>query len=377
MSPVPRYGLGPNPKIGVAATRSTAQNPPPTSSFLRKIIHIDMDCFYAAIEEREDPSLRGKPIGVGGQSRRGVLTTANYEARKFGCHSAMPAFKALQLCPQLILVPVRFELYRSESARIRAIFGRFTDKIEPLSLDEAYLDVSHLETSAAAIAREIRAQIHEETGLTASAGISHNKLIAKVASDWRKPDGQYEVAAEQVDAFMCELAVGKLWGIGPKMRGKLAAIGVHCCGDLQGLDKIELTRKFGSRGLDLYQLARGIDTREVSTRRIRKSLSSERTFAENIANHPALQPIMLEMLKGLGESLRKHSDRQIRSLVVKLKFADFTRTTAERAHPILEPSIFETLLAEAWQRGHNKPVRLLGVGIRFRDPESSPQLDLF
>lgn len=345
---------------------------------LPKIIHIDMDCFYAAIEEREAPELRGKPIGVGGSSRRGVLTTANYEARKFGCRSAMPVFKALGLCPHLVLVPVRFDLYKSESARIRAIFGRFTEKIEPLSLDEAYLDVSHLQSSPEAVAREIRAQIREETGLTASAGISHNKLIAKIASDWNKPDGQHYVGPDDVDAFMRELPVGRLWGIGPKMRAKLAALNIHTCGDLQKLDKIELARRFGNWGIELHELSRGIDTREVRTHRIRKSISSENTFSENILTLPALTPIMHGMLEGIREELaRKHSDRIIRSLVIKLKFADFTRTTAERASPSIEPTIYEALLKEAWQRGQNKPVRLLGIGVRFRDPEGEDaQLDL-
>lgn len=344
----------------------------------RKILHIDMDCFYAAIEERENPELRGKPIGVGGSSRRGVLTTANYEARKYGCRSAMPVFKAIEACPHLVLVPVRFDLYRAESARIRAIFGRFTEKIEPLSLDEAYLDVSHLHSSAAAIAREVRAQIREETQLTASAGIAPNKLLAKIASDWNKPDGQHEIRPDEIDAFMQELPVGKLWGIGPKMRAKLAAMHIHTCGDLQKLDKIQLARRFGSWGLELHQLARGEDIREVKTERIRKSLSSERTFSENIVTLPALKPVMHAMLEGIRESLgRKHTDRAIRSLVVKLKFADFTRTTAERAHPSLEPTLYDQLLEEAWRRGQNKPVRLLGVGVRFRDPEEKQQLDLF
>lgn len=345
---------------------------------MRKILHIDMDCFYAAIEERENPALRGKPVAVGGRSRRGVLTTANYEARKFGCRSAMPVFKALELCPHLVLVPVRFDLYRAESARIRAIFGRFTEKIEPLSLDEAYLDVSHLRTSAAAVAREIRAQIREETRLTASAGIAPNKLLAKIASDWNKPDGQHEVRPADIPAFMRELPVGRLWGIGPKMKARLASLGIHTCADLQRLDKIELARRFGSWGLELHDLSRGIDHREVKPDRIRKSLSSETTFSENVQTLPALRPVMLGLLEGVREDLvRKHADRAIRSLVIKLKFADFTRTTAERAHPQLDPALFDDLLSEAWSRGENKPVRLLGLGVRFRDPEEKQQLDLF
>ena len=343
---------------------------------MRKIVHIDMDCFYAAIEEREDPSLRGKPVGVAGSTRRGVLTTANYAARKFGCRSAMPVFKALELCPQLVLVPVRFDLYRGVSARIRAIFGRFTEKIEPLSLDEAYLDLSHLNSSAAAVAREIRTQIREETGLTASAGIGPNKLIAKIASDWNKPDGQHEVRPEDVDDFMRDLPVGKLWGVGGKMRAKLETLGVKTCGDLQRHDKIEMARRFGKWGLELWELCRGIDHRVVETERVRKSLSIENTFTENLPSLDDLRPPLHAMLEELAGDLSRHDDREIRSLVVKMKFADFTRTTAEKAHAAMEPEIFGALLAEAWQRGGGKPVRLLGVGVRFREPEEKEQLEL-
>jgi DNA polymerase IV len=345
---------------------------------MRKIIHIDMDCFYAAIEERDDPTLRGKPVGVAGKDRRSVLTTANYEARKFGCRSAMPVFKALELCPHLTLVPVRFDAYRAESLRIRNIFARFTELIEPLSLDEAYLDVSHLRSGGAAVAREIRAQISEETRLTASAGISSNKLIAKIASDWNKPNGQFEVKPGEIPAFIAALPVGRLWGVGSKMRGKLAALGVETCGDLQRFEQIELARRFGKWGLELWQLCRGIDDRPVTPHRTRKSLSSETTFSENIRVLPALIPPMRGMIEGLAEDLAaKHSDRVIRSLVVKLKFADFARTTAERAWHALDPAVFEELLAEAWKRGNNRAVRLLGVGVRFEDPKEEAQLEFF
>lgn len=345
---------------------------------LRKIIHIDMDCFYAAIEERENPALRGKPVGVGGSERRGVLTTANYEARKFGCRSAMPVFKALGLCPQLVLVPVRFELYRAVSSQIRSIFGRFTELIEPLSLDEAYLDVSHLQSSGAAIAREIRAQIFEETRLTASAGIASNKLVAKIASDWHKPNGQKQVTDEELPDFIRALPVGRIWGVGRKMREKLNALGIETCADLQQLDQIELSRRFGKWGLELWHLCRGIDERPVTPDRIRKSLSSETTFSENLHDLPALLAPMRTLLDGLGDDLAtSHPDRSIRSLVVKMKFADFHRTTAERAGHQLDPAIFEELLAEAWRRGNNRAVRLLGVGVRFDDPGEVRQMDFF
>jgi DNA polymerase-4 len=345
---------------------------------LRKIIHIDMDCFYAAIEERENPALRGKPVGVGGSERRGVLTTANYEARKYGCRSAMPVFKALELCPHLVLVPVQFDLYRAVSSQIRAIFGRFTDLIEPLSLDEAYLDVSHLQSSGEAVAREIRAQIFEETGLTASAGIASNKLIAKIASDWHKPNGQKQVTAGELAAFITELPVGRIWGVGKKMREKLTALGIETCGDLQKRDQIELSQRFGKWGIELWHLCRGIDDRAVTPDRTRKSVSSEMTFSENIEVLPALVPPMRGMIDGLREDLAKsHSDRVIRSLVVKMKFADFNRTTAERAGHAIDPAIFEELLTEAWKRGNNRAVRLLGVGVRFEDPKETEQMEFF
>ena len=345
---------------------------------MRKILHIDMDCFYAAIEQRDNPALRGKPLAVAGSGRRSVLTTANYEARKFGCRSAMPVFKALERCPQLVLVPVRFDHYRAESAAIRAIFSRFTPAIEPLSLDEAYLDVSHLQSGGAAIAREIRAQIFEQTGLTASAGISSNKLIAKIASDWNKPNGQFEVKPGDIPAFIAALPVGRLWGVGGKMREKLAALGVATCADLQQLDQLELARRFGKWGLELWHLCRGIDERPVTPDRTRKSLSSEMTFAENIQLLPALVAPMRGMIEGLAEDLAaSHADRVIRTLVVKLKFADFARTTAERAWHTLDHALFEELLAEAWQRGNHRAVRLLGVGVRFEDPRTDTQLEFF
>ena len=346
---------------------------------MRKIIHIDMDCFYAAIEERENPSLRGKPLAVAGSDRRSVLTTANYEARKFGCRSAMPVFKALELCPHLKLVPVQFELYRAVSSQIRAIFGRFTELIEPLSLDEAYLDVSHLQSSGPAIAREIRAQIFEETQLTASAGISTNKLIAKIASDWHKPNGQKEVAADAILEFITALPVGRLPGVGQKMREKLTAIGVETCADLQELDQIEISQRFGKWGLELWSLCRGLDDRPVRQDRSRKSVSSESTFKDNIHALPELIGPLRTMVEELAADLiSKHADRVVRSLVVKLKFADFNRTTAERGGHLLEPSVFEELLAEAWRRGNNRGVRLLGVGVRLEEPtEENPQMEFF
>ena len=267
----------------------------------RRIIHIDMDCFYAAVEMREHPELAGRPIAVGGASGRGVLTTCNYPAREYGVRSAMPVFKAKQLCPQLVILPVRFELYREASRNIREIFKRYTELVEPLSLDEAYLDVSHHKRRGAELAEEIRAAIYAETGLTASAGIGPNKLVAKIASDWNKPNGQCVVSPSRVAAFMQDLPVRRIWGVGPKSAARLSEIGVETCGQLHAYEKAELASEFGSFGLELHQLCRGIDERPVEANRIRKSLSNEHTFAKNI-----------ETLEDCEAALRRQQPRTAR-----------------------------------------------------------------
>ncbi|HEX3421396.1 MAG TPA: DNA polymerase IV, partial [Candidatus Udaeobacter sp.] len=232
-----------------------------------------MDCFYAAIEMRDRPSLRGKPVGVGGaRERRGVLTTCNYEARKFGVHSAMPTFMALQRCPNLIVLPTRFDVYRREAVIIRGILYQFTSIIEPLSLDEAYLDVTSHPSAPAALAQEIRSAIFRTTKLTSSAGIGPNKLIAKIASEINKPNGQFEVKPEQVADFMKDLPVRKIWGIGEKSERKLEELGAKTCGDLQRFSRPDLVKVFGKFGLELSDLCRGIDDRTVEPDRPRKSL---------------------------------------------------------------------------------------------------------
>jgi DNA polymerase-4 len=345
---------------------------------VRKIIHIDMDCFYAAIEERDNPALRGKPVGVGGSSRRGVLTTANYEARKFGCRSAMPVFMALEKCPELLIVPTRFDVYQRDSQRIREIFARFTPLIEPLSLDEAFLDVSHATEPGTVLASRIRQLIREETGLTASAGIAPNKLIAKIASDWNKPDGQFTVPPSKAADFMTDLPLKKIPGVGGKMADKLAALGVETCGQYRAVDKFEWVRRIGGYGAELWERCWGLDDRPVTPDSPRKSLSIENTFAENLPDIASLQREMNTMLDELEEDLAaRHSDRLVRGLVVKLKFSDFRRTTAERAHPEVDRQIFKTLLEEADSRSEGKPARLLGVGVRFHDIAEAEQMELF
>jgi DNA polymerase-4 len=335
---------------------------------LRAIIHLDMDCFYAAIEVRDRPSLRGKPVGVGGaRDRRGVLTTCNYEARKFGVRSAMPTFMALQRCPDLIVLPTRFDVYRREAAVIRGILHRFTSLIEPLSLDEAYLDVTEHPGAPGPLAQVIRGTIFRKTKLTSSAGIGPNKLIAKIASEINKPNGQFEVTPEQVPEFMEKLPVRKIWGIGEKTERKLEELGVKTCGQLQRFSRPELVEFFGKFGLDLYDLCRGIDHRPVEPDRPRKSLSTEETFAADLTTVDQCEEKLEELFQELMADLaQKESTREIRKIFVKLKFNDFTRTTAERAG--LAPTLadFHSLLAEAFART-GKPVRLIGVGVRFSE----------
>lgn len=345
---------------------------------LRGIIHLDMDCFYAAIEVRDRPSLRGKPVGVGGaRDRRGVLTTCNYEARKFGVRSAMPTFMALQRCPSLIVMPTRFDVYRREAAVIRGILHRFTSLIEPLSLDEAYLDVTEHPGAPGPLAQVIRGTIFRKTKLTSSAGIGPNKLIAKISSEINKPNGQFEVTPEQVPEFMEKLPVRKIWGIGEKTERKLEELGAKTCGELQRFSRPGLVDLFGKFGLDLYDLCRGIDHRPVEPDRPRKSLSTEETFAVDLTTVEQCEERLEDLFQELmGDLAQKETTRSITKIFVKLKFNDFTRTTAERAG--LTPTLqdFRALLGEAFART-GKSVRLVGVGVRFAEtsPENA-QMDL-
>ena len=346
----------------------------------RKIIHIDMDCFYAAVECRDDPAVAGKPVGVGGSGGRSVLTTCNYEARKFGCRSAMPVFKALKLCPHLIIKPIRFPVYRAESAKVREIFKEYTEVIEPLSLDEAYLDVSHRPEYAWTIAKEIRKKIFETTELTASAGISCNKMLAKIASDWKKPNGQFAVLPNEIQEFMKSLPVGKIYGVGPKSAERLKGLGYQTCGQLQEVELSELHRHFGPTwGTELYRLCRGEDDRPVEAARVRKSMSTETTFKEDLLTLEACIDELPDLVAELKHDLEKSTKREtVTKLFIKLKFSDFKTTTKECGGSQVDLSTYVSLLEEAFVRNENA-VRLLGVGVRFLDPNrvDGRQLELF
>ena len=348
----------------------------------RKIIHIDMDCFYAAIEMRDNPQLANQPIAVGGRSKRSVLCTANYEARKLGVHSAMPTSLAMQRCPHLVVVPVRGDVYRYESGLIFDIFREYTDLVQSISLDEAFLDVTGSDRchgSATLIAREIRHRIRQDRNLTASAGIAPNKFIAKIASDWNKPDGQFVVTPDDVDEFVKELKVEKIWGVGKKTAEKLHTLGLRTCSDVQERSKEELARSFGKFGLELYNLARGIDYRPVVTERRRKSYSLERTFEEDLTPvqcHEEFETILRRLFTSLENYLMKNPEYHIKTAYVKVKFNDFQSTTVERAWKGANMTHYHDLLDKGLERSGNK-VRLLGAGVKFYEEgdASDRQLD--
>lgn len=341
----------------------------------RKIIHVDMDCFYAAIEMRDDPLLRGAAVAVGGSpDKRGVIATCNYEARSYGVHSAMASAHAKRICPNLIIVPPNFDKYRHDSKVIRSIFAQYTSLIEPLSLDEAFLDVSDCEEykgSATYIAQAIRHDIYQELKLTASAGIAPNKFLAKVASDWEKPNGQFVITPDQVGSFMLELPVKKIPGVGKKTSEKLHNIGVYTCADLQQIELLELTRKFGAFGRSLYHLARGVDQRPVITHYPRKSLSVENTYDKDLYTLEDCLAELPKLLQTLKHRLaRSRIDAPVNKMFAKLKFSDFSATTVERTSFGINDDLFYELMDEGFHR-RDKSVRLLGIGVRFQNAEST------
>lgn len=331
---------------------------------IRKIIHVDMDAFFASVEQRDNPALRGKPVAVGGSSKRGVVAAASYEARKFGVKSAMPSVTAARLCPDLIFVKSRFEAYRAVSRQIREIFARHTDLIQPLSLDEAYLDVTMDKQgigSAVKIAKAIRAAIREETGLTASAGVSYNKFIAKLASDQNKPDGLCVILPEQGADFVATLPVRRFHGVGPRTAEKMAKLGVHTGADLAAKDEAWLTRNFGSWGEYLSKAARGIDDRPVNANSIRKSIGGETTYFEDKSNEDDLREALDEIIDLVWERIERYRAKG-RTLVLKARYSDFRTVTRSRTTGQIIAS-----RAEFAQLGHGLLDQLLPAesGIRL------------
>lgn len=348
---------------------------------MRKIIHCDCDSFYASVEMRDDPSLRELPIAVGGSaSRRGVIATCNYIARNYGLHSAMPMAQALRLCPDLVVVPIDMEKYRIESRRVQSIFYEYTDLVEPLSLDEAFLDVSQCpkhQGSATRLATEIRDRVREEVGITISAGIAPNKFLAKIASDWDKPDGQFTITPADIDAFMVDLPVEKIFGVGSVTARKMGAMGISTCSDLQKISATDLAQRFGKFGTRLYQLCRGQDERPVSINRTRKSISTERTFADDLPTMQACQGQLGALFEDLEKRISKANCRnRIKSRTLKLRFQGFDTTTVASTGKEVNQETYLGLLATAWER-QQKPVRLIGLGVQLRELDNPNQTDLF
>lgn len=348
---------------------------------MRKFIHIDMDCFYAAVEMRDNPALATVPLAIGGTSRRGVLSTANYIARQYGVRSAMSNYRAKQLCPDLVIVAGRMAVYKQISQQIRRIFLQYTDLIEPLSLDEAYLDVTHAtacQGSATKIAAQIRADIFAQTGLTASAGVAPIKFIAKIASDENKPNGQYVVLPKQVPQFLAALELGKIPGVGKVTLQKLHQHQLFVGQDVLNKGRAWLQQFLGNWGVELYQKCAGEVIGKVRTERVRKSLSVEHTYEYNKTSLHECTHALPALLDELTARLNKHQlTTRINKLSVKVKFADFQVTTADQSHQFLDSEIFKALLAKAYQRSDNNQVRLLGLGVGLHEStEQEKQLSM-
>ncbi|MCJ2186572.1 DNA polymerase IV [Novosphingobium beihaiensis] len=351
---------------------------------LRKVIHVDMDAFFASVEQRDDPALRGKPVAVGGAAGRGVVAAASYEARTFGVRSAMPSKRALRLCPDLIFRKARFDVYTAVSRQIRAIFLEYTPHVEPLSLDEAYLDVTaDLQGigSATRIAEEIRRRIKAETGLTASAGVSYNKFLAKLASDQNKPDGLCVIRPGQGAAFVAGLPVRRFHGVGPRGAEKMAKLGIETGADLATKDLAFLRAHFGSFAEYLFRAARGVDLRQVRANRPRKSVGGERTFSEDIKESEALRETMDHIVDTVWERIERASARG-RTVTLKLRYADFKTLTRARSltHYVADKAEFgaigHALLDELMPLP--QPIRLMGLtlsALERTEEEARPAKD--
>ena len=354
----------------------------PADAPVRKIIHVDMDAFYASVEQRDDPSLRGKPVAVGGSSRRGVVAAASYEARKFGVRSAMPSITAKRQCPELIFVPPRFDAYREVSQQIRAIFHDYADEVEPLSLDEAYLDVSADKAglgSATATAKLIRRRIRDETGLTASAGVSYNKFIAKLASDQNKPDGLTVIPPGKGADFVQTLSIRRFHGIGPVTSAKMEGLGVFSGADLAGKNPLWLAENFGNSAEWLFNLARGIDHRRVKSHRPLKSLGGERTFFNDLISDTEIREALAHVCSVVWDRAAKKGARG-RTVTLKLRYADFRTIT--RAKSVSSPIIDGASLLAAGEAilapllPTEQGIRLLGLTLsKFEGEDDEDEAD--
>ncbi|MBR7800346.1 DNA polymerase IV [Undibacterium fentianense] len=347
----------------------------------RKIIHCDCDCFYASVEMRDNPNLREVPLAIGGKAdQRGVIATCNYTARGFGVRSAMPTSQAIKRCPELVVMRPNMEKYRIASRQILEIYRDYTDLVEPLSLDEAYLDVSQssrLRGSATRIAEEIRQRIVEQVGITVSAGVAPNKFLAKIASDWNKPNGLYVILPEQVDEFVQQLQVDRLFGVGKVTANKLHQLGIQTCHDLRNWSLPDLLHQFGKLGASLYSLCRGIDERQVIASSERKSVSIEETYTQDLRRFEdciAELPVLYASLE--KQVQRTATSQHIQKLNIKLRFNDFKQTTVECKANTLSQQKFADLLKIGYQR-KQLPVRLIGLGISVHDKTDDEQLKLF
>lgn len=345
---------------------------------VRKIIHIDMDAFYASVEQRDEPSYRGKPLVVGGSpSQRGAVAAASYEARQFGIHSAMPSRTAYQKCPHLIFAKPRFDVYRAISEQIKAIFYRYTDLVEPLALDEAYLDVTENKPglpSATLIAQEIKHCIQEETHLTASAGVSINKFLAKIASGMDKPDGLFLIPPQEAEAFIEQLPIEKFYGVGEVTAAKMRSLGIFTGADLKQWSPEDLIQKFGKVGQFYYKIARAQDDRPVQPNRIRKSIGAENSFDPDLDNRAAVLTALEEIAETLKQRLESKQTAG-RTLTLKVKYADYQQVTRSKtmAAPIANLDVMLGLAEELLTLTaiNHKPVRLLGLTLSNLDGEST------
>ena len=346
----------------------------------RKIIHVDMDCFFAAVEIREKPELKYLPVAVAGsENKRGVVTTCNYVARKYGVKSAMPSITAKKLCPNIIFLPVNFDKYKKISSDIQKIFVCYTKKIEPIALDEAYLDVTnsrYCDGNPETMARQIRQKIFDDFKLTASAGISSNKFLSKIASNWNKPNGQFSIKDNEIDEFILKVPIRKIFGIGEKNEKKLLSYKIKNCADLQTLDKSQLIDIFGKYGITLFYLCRGMDNREVESNKISKSLSVEDTFSTDLLTLEECVNQMKLIFKKLTSRLKEsnNKNRLVKSCFIKIKYNNFRTTSSQKLCSKLSIDVIINLLTKSYQ-DKSKPIRLLGAGIQFLDSGNS-QLNL-